>query len=555
MTPAARYQHLKLLFWLKWKLTTRGYQRSSTAAAGVILGLLVFLPLVALAAIGSYMAYVNTEPGVAQNILRGVLLGAYAFWLISPMMGFAVNESFDVTKLFVYPITVRQILIGAIAGSILDFPVLFLLPTLFSAFLGFATGGLPTVIIALALFLFLGHTLCLGQSIVLATSGMLRSRRYRDLLMVLIPLISIAFYFVQEMSRRGSLHVDWQGVTQSRTWQVLGFLPPGITARAIVAAREGDLEFALMCCGVLVVLTVATVFLAAALIQKVYAGETDVIRIKTRLEPAKSRPATTITSSAVERLPFGLRLSPAAEAVYHKEVRYMSRDPSFKAALMNLAYTLLVAVFMVMPRPGHDLPVRIIIWPATCIVLMSEMRFFFNLFGTEGAAATLFFLYPASRRDMLIGKNAIYLLVGVLINLVLTVVICIISKTVAELPYLLFWMVMATGFFVAAGDIISVLFPMRVVTKGHKVKQMGAGQGCAFGMFYLGMSLATLVALGPVILAILLPRLWLGMSWLALTLPLAVAYVVAAMVISLRLAERLLLEREMDVMRKLGAEE
>jgi hypothetical protein len=238
-----------------------------------------------------------------------------------------------------------------------------------------------------------------------------------------------------------------------------------------------------------------------------------------------------------------------------KEARYMRRDPAFKASLMNLLYVLIVAVFMVLPQSGRNVPVRWMVWPASFVALMSEMRFFFNFFGTEGAAASLFFLYPASRRQMLVGKNAVYLMLAVPANVALGIVLCFIANAIGELPYVLFWMLLATGFFVAAGNLMSVLFPMRVVMKGWKTRQQSVGTGCAYGFLYLGVSLATFVALAPVIAAIAIPRLWLGETWFAITLPLAIFYVLAAHFVSVKIGERLLLQREVDLMQKLGAEE
>ena len=80
----------------------------------------------------------NQLSAFAENLLRAVLLGIYLFWLLSPLLGYALSDSYDITKLFLYPITSRQIFVGAILGSILDFPVLLLLPTLLAALISFA---------------------------------------------------------------------------------------------------------------------------------------------------------------------------------------------------------------------------------------------------------------------------------------------------------------------------------------------------------------------------------------------------------------------------------
>src|SRR5438552_2021870 len=120
--------YLKLLFWLKWKLMWRMYRRERMAAVGLIIGLLVIGPWAFIGAGLCLFGFLTFEPPLNQHLLAGALTGAYLFWLLVPMMGYALNDSYDITRLFVYPISVRQILTGAILGSIVDFPVLFLLP-------------------------------------------------------------------------------------------------------------------------------------------------------------------------------------------------------------------------------------------------------------------------------------------------------------------------------------------------------------------------------------------------------------------------------------------
>jgi hypothetical protein len=555
LSAGRRPSALRLIFWLKWKLTLRGYQRSSTAAVGALIGIFLILPAMGAVGFVSYLGFVNMPPPYPQHLLRAALLGIYFFWILSPLMGFAVNETFDVTKLFVYPISIRQLLLGSIAGSLVDFPVLFLMPVLFAAFLGFAGGGEGAILTATTLVLFLAHTLALGQSIVLATSGILRSRRYRDLLMVLVPLVWIVYYVVSEMMRRGSIEVDWHRVLDSPYWEAASYLPPGMAARAVVAANQGEPLTALGWCAVLAGLTAATVWLAAFVIQRVYAGETESGKGRSKTSgPGGDRSGGKL-EVLTEPRPLGLKLSPAAQAVYTKELRYMARDPSYKAAFMNLLYTLVIAVFMVIPRQGRNLPGSIMVWPASMIVLMSEVRFFFNIFGTEGAAAPLFFLFPAPRRDILVGKVIAYFLVATVLNVALAAALCAISGTIAELPYILFWMVAATLFFLAIGGVLSVVAPLQVVARGRKVRQASAGQGCALGFLYMAVSLGSFIALAPVLAAVFVPRLWVPRPWLFATLPLALAYVAGAAYISLNISERMLMRRELDLTRKLAGEE
>src|SRR5439155_8115537 len=134
----------------------------------------------------------------------------------------------------------RQIFTGAILGSLIDFPVLLLLPTLVAILIGFGRSAatLPLVLPAVGLFLF--HTLSLSQAIIMASAGFLRSRRFRDIVMVLIAILWIGYYALTQMLARQLIRVDWISFLRSRTWEALNFLPPGLAARSIAAAGRGE---------------------------------------------------------------------------------------------------------------------------------------------------------------------------------------------------------------------------------------------------------------------------------------------------------------------------
>ena len=58
------------------------------------------------------------------------------------------------------------------------------------------------VLAVLALGLFLFHTLSLTQALLLMTAGVLRSRRFRDLMMILIPLFWMGYYILSRSLSR-----------------------------------------------------------------------------------------------------------------------------------------------------------------------------------------------------------------------------------------------------------------------------------------------------------------------------------------------------------------
>ena len=64
---------LRLLFWLKWKLLLRNYQRSMSAVVGAILAVLFLLPMSLGIALLSGLGFFYLRPEAAENLLRAVV--------------------------------------------------------------------------------------------------------------------------------------------------------------------------------------------------------------------------------------------------------------------------------------------------------------------------------------------------------------------------------------------------------------------------------------------------------------------------------------------------
>src|SRR5438309_11000238 len=121
-------EYLRLLFWLKWKLMFRGYRRDVSAIFGVVLAILIFFPMALAFAGGCLVGFLKLEPPWNEHLLRGALLGIYLFWVLTPLLGFALSDSYDITSLFPYPLSLRQIFTAAIFAPSVAFPFLFSLP-------------------------------------------------------------------------------------------------------------------------------------------------------------------------------------------------------------------------------------------------------------------------------------------------------------------------------------------------------------------------------------------------------------------------------------------
>ena len=359
----------------------------------------------------------------------------------------------------------------------------------------------------------------------------------------------------------GLVQVDWSSFLQSRAWEIVSLLPPGFAARSIGAAGRGEYLLSLGFLLGLLAFTAGTVALAGWLIEQVYAGEGGdrVLGVGRRVtEKARVTSIGSRRSAEAVRPDTRLRLPPVVEAVADKELKYMRRDPYFKIALMNLVYMLVVGAlaFLGRPEPASGAGQRpAMLWGVTALMLLSEMQLLFNSFGTEGAAATLLFLFPSSRRQILIGKNLTLFAALSAVNLLLMLMLAALAGALETFGPLFAWMELATIVFIAVGNLTSIWFPVRVVLRGWRIRQQSASRGCGYGFLYLALAAAAYALLVPVLAALLLPSFWVSPAWYALTLPLAVAYAAGLYTLSLRLAAPLLLQRELILVERLGQEE
>lgn len=548
-------RYLYLLWWLKLRLMWRTYRRHLSAAVGALLAVVFFLPIAVGVAFGCFMGFRTLEPHMAEHLLRGVLLGAYLMWLFSPLLGYELTEEYDLSKLFLYPISPRLITSGAILGSLLDLGVLLLLPTLSVALIAFTKSAIAFPIVLLAIGLFLFHTLALSQSINLVSAGVLRSRRARDLMVVLFPLLMTAFYLVSQILPR--LHrVNWSRVLDSRAWDLVSYLPSGLAARAVAGAARGDFGPALAFLLVLTIVSLSTLYLASWLVQHIYAGEVASTPIRRRAarkaRAAPPPPLIPLAAVPVRRARFGFQLPPAIEAVAAKEFRYLLRDPYFKHSLMMAVYMLVVVIIVLIsprtwrPEAPRDLG-QMLLWGATAMMLFMEAPIAFNIFGTEGPAASLLFLFPCARRHILVGKNLVLFTALSTVNIIFALVLSVLARRPQLLPALILWLELAIIMLVSCGNLISIWFPVRIVMRGWSIRRQSASRGLTYRLLHLAIAAVAGCLSTPLLAAVILPIYWISRFWLALTLPLALAYACTCYLASLHFAARALAQREIEI--------
>jgi len=563
-------QHVRLLFWLKWKLLLRGYRRSKSEWAGALLLVLVFIPVAIGISVYFGWNFLHAPAPEDENWLRTALLAIYAFWIFIPILGYSLNDSYDISKLFVYPLSMRKIFTGAIAGTLLDRPTILLLPTCVAIVVAFGREPIAGVITVVALCLFVVHTLALSQALLMAGAGIFQSRKFRDMAVILLPLIWVGYYMRYIVARQ-TRSEQWSAFVHSPAWDVVNYLPQGWAARAIYAAHLGNYGMALLFIAGLALFTVGTFALAGWTLERIYSGET--VSGPSAPPPDQAKPAPPIASrggATVRARPASAVRSflPAwlpgvVRAVADKEFRYLARDPYYKMILVNLLWPLLLPIFLSLrgtsgdPGEARAFTGTWYIWMGPMMMTFSQMQLTNNIFGTEGGAIALMFLFPAARKNIVLGKNVFHFILLSTFSLVMAAIVLTLSRNISLTGLLFYWMELSLVLNLSLGNLFSLYFPMRLVMRGWRVQTRSSGQGCVYLIIYLIVWFCSLILFIPVAAALALPLTHtfdISENWLAASLPVGALYVAAVYAFSLYLTNLLLPRREDLIVAKVSQE-
>ena len=542
--------------------------------------ILIFLPFsIGLSLFAWYVISASVMPDKA-HWLELILNSIFLFWILIPIMGYSLSDSYDVSKLFAFPLSMRQLFTGALLGSILDRPVILMLPVLLATLLGFFINPLAGLISALAILLFLFQTLALSQSILMLGSAVFSSRKFRDTILLALPFIWMVYYlrFVFNNSMRNT---NWLEFTHTPIWGFILWAPPGWASKAIVSAYQGDLSLALLYLLGTAGFTFGTIYLASALLGKVYSGDMIVAPTKATVLPdvATSKPSfqfplfakgenEAVSSDAYRETPGVLKRIPSQIlAVAGKEFRYLTRDPYYKMILVNLFWPIII-LYLINNKSfapaGADSSIagpgfleNGAVWGMAAVMLFSQFQLPYNIFGTEGGAINLLFLYPTPRKYLMLGKNLFHFCLLSSVNLVYSLAVLILKADVLLSALVFTQLELNLIVVLGIGNVFSLYFPVRAVMKGWRVAQKNSSQGCAFALLYMTAFLASYLILIPVFAAIIMPTirsLGMGTGWFGVTIPLALLYTLSLYGLSLLLADKLIKTREEAIVTKVSAE-
>jgi ABC-2 type transport system permease protein len=555
---------LKILIRMKLLLQWRSYTRNVSTLVAVIAFALMFLPGIIMVTVVSFFGMTYLEPPANGNLLAGILTLIYLVWLVMPLIGSAFSDGYDITRLFHYPVAPRVLFTAAVLGSFLDLMTVLAMPLLLIAIIAF-TNSLPALIfVLLALLIFIFQMLALSQTLVLAGAGVLRSRRWRDLMLLLVPIIFMAIVVAPQFFLNNSLHtffnaqsqlVNWSQLFSHPAWNLLAYFPPGMAARAIAAAHAGHFAITLLFLGLLCVVSLLTVYVAGWLVGYVATGQ--VVGTNRR---AQNTPIASAKPGKVGLWRQIINLLPAQlGAMFEKECKFLVRDPSFRSYPIMIFFIMIIAVFWFMRPMSHGPQGLFVqsdaIWLALMYVLASESSLLFNTLGTEGKAITTLLLLPVARRDILLGKNIMAFIVLSFTNAVIVAALAGLAHVPERFPILLVFAELVVIFMAAAGNFCSVYYPMRTASAGWRMKSQMTGQQYTNSLIQTGCLFGTGFAALPILAAVVVPIYFLPPVWFALTLPLATAYTAGAYAVSLHFAPKLLEKREQKIMELLVQDE
>ncbi len=525
---------LRWLFLLRWKTFIRNYTRSSGRASriiGVVLLVLFGLPFMGGIAVATFFGYRLLPPPANAEILFLVLTGIYLLWIVLPLLEFTVNEGLDISKLALFPLTRAELMLSLIFTSLLDVPTIGLLIVLGAVVAGWAV-SLPLALMAfLTMVVFYAQVVGISQLVLALLARVLQSRRFRDLSIILIGVFSSSCYLFQQFVLRGLgiVHI-YDNLKAGAISPYLQWFPPGMAARTIQRASQGDWGMSLAWFGGLLGTTLLVLYLWQLVVERgVTASESGSSSVRRRRRTERTSIALPASSSAstglIERVMASQFFSIAV-----KDVKYYRRDPQLLRLVFQsfISMFILVAVTLFNSSGSGRLAIgswAVLVAPVYALFVLTT--FSYNVLGMERQSLTSLFLFPINPKQILWGKNIVTFLLGLIEVLLLVLVAAFVANAWdLVLPAIAIGLA-GIGIILGCGNFSSIFFPQRM-PQGRRGFQTNNSVSSEGGCLRAVMSLAVLaimaILLIPVAAGLVLPVLY-HVQWLwVLTIPASLLY-------------------------------
>ena len=449
-------------------------------------GGLAFLAFIALA---GARGHGRLPEDLAVLLFTGLLAG----WVVLPILTFGSDDLLDPARLALLPLTGTEFLIVMGVGALVGIAPGATLVAALGLLPAMASGPTSLIVALTAVVILLVLCVTASRACASALSGLLRSRRGRDLGVVLTALVALSFQLVnpliQVALRTGGAGEDaLRGLAGPLRWT-----PPGLLATAPGRPLPAAIG-SLLVVGVFVVLLLVL-------------WQRSVRRSLERAEVSgtRRRRSTTLAPRGVP-VPAG-RIG----AVTAKDLRYLFREPrrlvtTLTGALLPVLAVALGPVVLSGGRPSPGL-----VFAAAGIGLLSGLSGA-NRFGLDGSATWVLISSATDVRDArrdLIGGDLAAAIVAVPALLLISSLLAAISGGWEYLAPTVGLALALYGVGLGLSGLLAVNAPYAVPPSQNAFGGGGAGQGCSAGLLTLGAMLAEAVICLP-LLALLVPGLVTG---------------------------------------------
>ncbi len=448
------------LVWLKWRLLVNGVRADRQRAFG--------LPIVTIGvtAIGLWLAgrYGQTardmDASAAGEFTLWVMLILWMAWTTLPVLLFPLDETLDPGRFSLAPMSRTQLMGGLTAAGVIT-PTIVVPVLLLATNVSLFSTPITALVALLASGLVLVHLVVGGQTFTAIVSVILRSRRGRDLAVVVVSSLGLLGFALQQTIATAIGQYELAGAVEiyslSSLWWVL---PPVAAQQAPVAAAAGNWG----------------VVSAAWLVAIVVLWNRVLLRLITTPEssPLKS------TGKDRRTLAEGGGWSTII-VMARKELRAYVRDPRLRMVWTGAVIFLGVIIATLLLGTTQLADIQNAPWLpllGPMVVIFIGLPVALNQFGWERNASSFLFVLPASSRQLLIGKNIATGVALLIETLTLAIILAAVSGGWEVLPMVLPLALTAILCQLAVGNVVSVLAPLRLPDMGTDLFAQATEQGC-----------------------------------------------------------------------------
>ncbi|MGC5013632.1 hypothetical protein ACLQ2R_22965 [Streptosporangium sp. DT93] len=418
-------------------------------------------------------------------------------WVVVPLMAFGLDDTLDPSRLSLFPLRTGRLATGMFAASVTGvWPAATLIITS-GAVAGLADGIGEVLLGAVAVLLHFALCVVLSRLATTALSGVLRSRRGRDVLAISAIFVVLAAQ-VPNLLLNGGVSADPVALLGAMA-STLRWTPSGLAAHAVAG-------------GGLVAVTGIVVLAALVAV----AGWLWIVALRRALvTPDGSTEGAAVRDSgglSARFLPYG----PLA-AVVGKELKYARRDPRGRVGWFAAVAVAGIMAFSINNNGDGAGGIGMALAPACLGAAMIAVQGC-NAFGIDGRSLWMNTVVYGSDRDWrtdIAGRHLAVTVIAVPLLVLLSVVAALLAGDVLwAIPSVITaWGVLGVG--LGVGALTSVLLPYTVPERLNAFTGAAPGQG---GIAFLA-SFGALIGTGLLSLPILVP-MGLGHIWVcALAIP------------------------------------